>query len=1226
MTGEESRWRRSIAVAGRIRSLAGDSRARIPFALIGVLLLVSAGLFVLQADTGSDASVDTDADTALEQTDAATATAVRDGATRATEIAAEQPLTSPAATPYGEALHPMRPFESYLEALVYLEVRDRLDGAGQEVGDVETRVRLPEVTDPASFEAALDRVSLTPGMRDRSLEPGTVQVTVEGITIEAVRDGEVIATRERDVQMTLPTPLFELHDRASEYQDRLNNGISESGFGQRFNARIYALGWARGYAQYGGAPVTEVIANRHVVPAANDAIYRTQQDVFGTTDPRLNSAIRRGWFCMAMQDAGELYSGYADSETQVPEQLCEASEWIFGSQATGDPPDAPGVTDLLGSAPGMDAEHTVGLNETAKIPLAMMLSGGGDDSLWSAVSRIYEIETALDLSVETVDDPTFSHSPPAGYTGSGTRLSLETEDVTVQVSTIEALAGDEAFHRIEGNVSVKLEERREFTREGANTTYSTTEEATGTLTATFELELSEVQASPDANIDTYHRGRGVQRAEIEPAYEYERGPERLPGGVARTVPGLTDSEGFVNYAEAPAQILDVLIDRETTEADGGGGGWDPGLDPGWGPPSDDEGDEAESSSGDRIEQWLEQEWAGATSTSDISLSRTAEFDVTGSYLHETDLKETITADLIWLQEQVSDISVSFERSEVVDADGNKGPFARLAEEVREQRREYLLRDEPFENVGQKAVYEARYAYFEIILDKLDTLDDAHGAALDGLDEELGDLGLGDALSYLQQGLTAEKPDPEPMRSSSLTDEVTYEVSGSPTYLVAENVTSEDVPAVYQGDDGAETFDPLAASNRSYLKLPYESVVDSILDKLANLLSLGDPDAELSFQMAGEALRAGDLAIDAAEADGYGDADSLKDHNDELRDATADAIEDSVSETAAQTAFRLYPNDVESACIDYHCTDEWEEHFGESLGCSDDICELQRSGVHKCTSEYCRLAEDSTGEAVASEIADAVAITTEAFGGSVSDRAMAIGDGNLSRLIGLHVARQIPDDERPSHAHGLPENEWEALVVSIVQQTAPRAASEQHVTLDDTETVENLDTEIRQTLESVSEDIVQERVAAHYGAGEFNLSDYDNWVDGVDTPVRVPAGLPLLPIPSQWYATVNVWDVKVEGEYARFEVTATQGTPESATGVTYVREDRPVELEVAGEQRRLGEVEPIHFDGRSLLVVVVPPGGIGVGDRDDEDPEWSPTWPGVGYDGRPDDILGGIDGT
>jgi hypothetical protein len=71
-----------------------------------------------------------------------------------------------------------------------------------------------------------------------------------------------------------------------------------------------------------------------------------------------------------------------------------------------------------------------------------------------------------------------------------------------------------------------------------------------------------------------------------------------------------------------------------------------------------------------------------------------------------------------------------------------------------------------------------------------------------------------------------------------------------------------------------------------------------------------------------------------------------------------------------------------------------------------------------------------------------------------------------------------------------------------------------------------------------------------------------------------------------------------------------GTPETTTGTTYVRENMTVEYEIGGQTRKLGGVEPISFSRRTILVVVVPR-GVGVGDRDSENPEYSPTYPELG---------------
>jgi hypothetical protein len=100
--------------------LLSDDRARIPFALVAVVLLVSALALVGYVNTGESGETDTDGTLVMDRTDAAVQTAVRDGVLRAAERAAEQPVTDPADTAYGTVLDDDQPFRSYLKAVVYL--------------------------------------------------------------------------------------------------------------------------------------------------------------------------------------------------------------------------------------------------------------------------------------------------------------------------------------------------------------------------------------------------------------------------------------------------------------------------------------------------------------------------------------------------------------------------------------------------------------------------------------------------------------------------------------------------------------------------------------------------------------------------------------------------------------------------------------------------------------------------------------------------------------------------------------------------------------------------------------------------------------------------------------------------------------------------------------------------------------------------------------------------
>jgi hypothetical protein len=114
----------------------------------------------------------------------------------------------------------------------------------------------------------------------------------------------------------------------------------------------------------------------------------------------------------------------------------------------------------------------------------------------------------------------------------------------------------------------------------------------------------------------------------------------------------------------------------------------------------------------------------------------------------------------------------------------------------------------------------------------------------------------------------------------------------------------------------------------------------------------------------------------------------------------------------------------------------------------------------------------------------------------------------------------------------------------------------------------------------------------------------------ETVADLPAGLPVVPIPGYWYATVNVWQVDVSGTYARFTVRAREGSPTSpGASVAYSRESGPVRLDIDGDGTRetLGWTTPISFDTGTTVVVAVPPGKTGVGDVDGNADERSPGW-------------------
>jgi hypothetical protein len=58
---------------------------------------------------------------------------------------------------------------------------------------------------------------------------------------------------------------------------------------------------------------------------------------------------------------------------------------------------------------------------------------------------------------------------------------------------------------------------------------------------------------------------------------------------------------------------------------------------------------------------------------------------------------------------------------------------------------------------------------------------------------------------------------------------------------------------------------------------------------------------------------------------------------------------------------------------------------------------------------------------------------------------------------------------------------------------------------------------------------------------------------------------------------------------------------------HVRDRGNRSLEVDGEEAVVGYTEPVDFETRSVVIVVVPPGGVGVGDRTGERQECTENW-------------------
>ncbi len=273
--------------------LATDNRGRVPFALLGVLLLVSS--VMITTVTPSAPSIEQDAASALDRGTAISETVLRDATQTAGAQAAAQPVIDPGG--FGAVLNVDRPFRSYLELLVYRNTQQRLAGTSEQIGDQRVVLALPEITDHETARAAIDRTTV------RAVGNGSVRVQLQGITMTVYGEQGAIATEDQSLNLTVATPVLTMHDQMMAFESRLNRGpIQGPGLGRGLTGHLYAMGWARGYAQYSGAPIDDVIGHRHVELATASSVLDQQQAAFGTTDPDTSDGLARATARTAAQD------------------------------------------------------------------------------------------------------------------------------------------------------------------------------------------------------------------------------------------------------------------------------------------------------------------------------------------------------------------------------------------------------------------------------------------------------------------------------------------------------------------------------------------------------------------------------------------------------------------------------------------------------------------------------------------------------------------------------------------------------------------------------------------------------------------------------------------------------------------------------------------------------------------------------------------------------------
>ncbi|MFB6085361.1 MAG: hypothetical protein ABEJ84_00925 [Halodesulfurarchaeum sp.] len=356
-------------------SLAADRRGRIPFAFLGAILLLSSSLYAVSMappPATAPAADEVVTDAQIE------ARLVLEAAIReADRKAAAEPVLEPAEAGIGSVLPASETFERALELRMAGTARSALNGTTVTRESLAASVSLPPIRNRASAKRALKNVSITP------VGENLYRVRIEGLRVRLSRHERIIDRFRYNATITTALPSMELHERTNRFESRLQAGLARPGLSRGLTARLFPIVWMRGYAQYGGAPIVNVLANRHVEVMTNDALLAQQAAAFGTEDPGGREATRVAAADVATRDA------FLGAEETVKRTLGALQQQPAGS---GEPVTSPNVP--LPSV--VDTEQTVDADHAADTAYLAFLDGRDGRSLEAVVDAVYRADVRVE--------------------------------------------------------------------------------------------------------------------------------------------------------------------------------------------------------------------------------------------------------------------------------------------------------------------------------------------------------------------------------------------------------------------------------------------------------------------------------------------------------------------------------------------------------------------------------------------------------------------------------------------------------------------------------------------------------------------------------------------------------------------------------------------------------------------------------------------------------------
>jgi hypothetical protein len=429
-----------------VRTLDGSDRARVPFALVGVVLLVTSTAF--HASLGAaPAAREPATEAALERAGAGVVPALQSAVRRAVRAAAADPVVTPANTTVGRALNDSRPFRDALRLRIYLAARDGLATVRARESPVVATAGLPAVEDDrtATVRRAIERVRVR-----RAGPNGTrLRVQVRNVSLRAARDGRAVARDTFRVSLTVDSPVLALHDRTERYERRLDAPtLSPRSAGARLTLGTYLAATGRGTAQWAGAPIANVLGNRHVALATDAAVYDAQARTFGARDPEWASGLATTAARTLGRDALELGTeGIKRRRSARGARAMSVLERFL----------------LRGSSPGSDAARpfestpvTVRVGHSGNGALAAMLRRpvDGPNNLTRVLRESYTVRTRLAARTRRLGASESGHRRPADgdwrLVGRETRVDRQSRNPSGSSPDVGRPEPPDGWHRLAG--------------------------------------------------------------------------------------------------------------------------------------------------------------------------------------------------------------------------------------------------------------------------------------------------------------------------------------------------------------------------------------------------------------------------------------------------------------------------------------------------------------------------------------------------------------------------------------------------------------------------------------------------------------------------------------------------------------------------------------------------------------------------------------------------------